>query len=193
MPNAFDHLLAAAKSRALPPVQRWHPTRVGSIDIRITANGDWYHEGDLIKRFAIAKLFATVLRLDDGEFYLVTPAEKLRIRVDDAPFVATGMETAGEGRARRILFTTNVGDTVVADATHPIVVEERDGMPRPYVEVRHGLRALITRSVFYRLVALAEQAADGRVSVVSDGATFVLGYGEDCTAATSTDEQTPEA
>ena len=189
MPNAFDNLLAAAKSRTLPPVQRWQPSRVGSIDIRIRANGDWYHEGDLIKRFAIARLFATVLRLDDGEFYLVTPAEKLRIRVDDAPFVATDMETVGEGGARRILFTTNVGDTVVADASHPIVVEERDRAPRPYVEVRHGLRALITRSVFYRLVALADQAADGEVSIASDGAKFVLGYGEVAGAS----ERTPSA
>ena len=175
MPSPLQTLLDAARDRSLPPVERWNPPRQGEIDIRIAANGDWYHEGGLIRRFAIAKLFATVLRVDDGEHYLVTPAEKLRIRVDDAPFLATDMETDGEGKARRILFTTNVGDVVLADADHPVVVEDREGEPRPYVEVRRGLRALITRSVFYRLVDLACEGPDGEYFVSSGGTRFVLG------------------
>lgn len=175
---AFDELLAAAKSRSLPPVEGWHPERSGSIDIRIAANGDWHHEGALIKRFAIAKLFAGILRLEGEAYYLVTPAEKLRIQVDDAPFVATGMEADGEGEARRVLFTTNVGDTVLADAHHPIVVAQHAGQPRPYVEVRRGLRALIARPVFYRLVELAAADASGDVCVWSAGARFVLGQAE---------------
>ena len=175
--SALQTLLDAAQDRALPPVERWNPLREGEIDIRIAANGDWYHEGVLIRRFAIAKLFATILRIDDGIHFLVTPAEKLKIRVDDAPFVATGMETDGEGRARRILFTTNVGDVVLADADHPIVVEDRGGEPRPYVEVRRGLRALIARSVFYRLVDLACKAPNGEFGVWSGGTRFVLGRG----------------
>ena len=174
-PSALQTLLDAAGDRSLPPVERWNPPREGDIDIRIAANGDWYHEGGLIRRFAIAKLFATILRVDDGEHFLVTPAEKLKIRVDDAPFVATDMETDGEGRARRILFTTNVDDVVLADAEHPIVVEDRKGEPRPYVVVRRGLRALIARSVFYRLVDLAEPGADDEFSVWSAGERFVLG------------------
>ena len=173
--SPFQELLKAARDRHLPPVEQWNPARVGVIDIRIAANGDWYHEGDPIRRFRIAKLFATILRLDDGEHFLVTPAEKLKIRVDDAPFIATDMESEGEGRARRILFTTNVDDVVLADAEHPIVVEDRDGEPRPYVEVRSGLRALIARSVFYRLVDLAHEEPDGQFSVWSAGARFVLG------------------
>ena len=176
--GAFNELLAAAKNRKLPPVDDWRPQRSGSIDIRIAANGDWYHEGALIKRFAIAKLFAGILRLDDGVFYLVTPAEKLRIQVDDAPFVATGMEADGEGETARVLFTTNVGDTVLADAEHPITVEQRAGWPRPYVEVRRGLRALIARPVFYRLVELASVDASGEVCVWSAGARFALGRAE---------------
>lgn len=175
--RAFDEILAAAENRRLPPVESWQPERCGSIDIRIAANGDWYHEGALIKRFAIAKLFAGILRLDDGVFYLVTPAEKLRIEVDDAPFLATGMEADGEGAAARLLFTTNVGDTVLADALHPIIVEQRAGQPRPYVEVRRGLRALIARPVFYRLVELAAVDA-GEVCVWSSGARFALGRAE---------------
>lgn len=173
--SALQTLLDAARDRNLPPVERWNPPREGEIDIRIAANGDWYHEGELIRRFAIAKLFATILRVDDGEHFLVTPAEKLKIRVDDAPFLATDMETDGEGRARRILFTTNVEDVVLADADHPIVVEDRQGEPRPYVAVRRGLRALIARSVFYRLVDLAEPGAGGEFSVWSAGERFVLG------------------
>ena len=176
-PSALQTLLDRAGDRSLPPVERWNPRQEGEIDIRIAANGDWYHEGGLIRRSAIAKLFATILRVDDGEHFLVTPAEKLRIRVDDAPFIATDMETDGEGRARRILFTTNVEDVVLADADHPIVVEDRQGEPRPYVEVRRSLRALIARSVFYRLVDLACEGPDGEFFVWSSGTRFVLGRG----------------
>ena len=173
--STLQTLLDAAHDRSLPPVERWNPPREGEIDIRSAANGDWYHEGGLIRRFAIAKLFATILRVDDGAHFLVTPAEKLRIRVDDAPFVATDMETDGEEKARRILFTTNVEDVVLVDADHPIVVEDRRGEPRPYVEVRRGLRALIARSVFYRLVDLACEGPDGEFGVWSSGTRFALG------------------
>ena len=178
-PSVFDDLLAAARNRSLAPVERWNPARVGEIDIRIAANGDWYHDGTLIKRFAIAKLFATILRRDAGQYFLVTPAEKLRIRVDDAPFLAIDMESDGQGDARRLLFTTNVGDVVLADAAHPLtVVTQRDGEPRPYVEVRRGLTALIARSVFYRLVELAELDEKGAASVCSAGARFELGQAD---------------
>ena len=173
--GAFDELLAAARNRSLPPVERWNPPRVGEIDIRIAANGDWFHEGVLIKRFAIAKVFATILRVDEGQHYLVTPAEKLRIQVDDAPFVAIDMDSDGEGAGRRLVFTTNVGDIVLAGADHPITVTVSNGEPRPYVEVRRGLQALVARSVFYRLVALAEVDASGEMSVWSNAQRFVLG------------------
>ena len=148
---------------------------MGEIDIRIASNGDWYHEGALIKRVAIAKLFATILRKDDDQHYLVTPAEKLRIQVDDAPFVAIDMDGEGKGSSQRLLFTTNCGDLVLAGADHPITVTVNNGAPRPYVEVRRGLQALIARSVFYRLVALAEVEASGEMGVWSEGQRFVLG------------------
>ena len=175
MPSAFEQLLAVAKDRKLPPVALWQPATTGSIDIRIATNGDWYHEGTLIKRFAIAKLFATILRLDHGVHYLVTPAEKLRIEVEDAPFIATDMEAEGEGRGMRIAFQTNVGDAVVADAAHPITVTARNGEPRPYVEVRDGLKALLARPVFYRLAALASEEPSGEIAVWSSGTRFRLG------------------
>ena len=131
--SAFEELLAVARDRSLPPVADWQPQRTGEIDIRIASNGDWYHEGTLVKRFAIARLFATILRVDDGAHYLVTPVEKLRIEVEDAPFIATDFETDGEDEQRRIVFATNVGDAVLADAAHPITVEGPVDAPRPYV------------------------------------------------------------
>ncbi|MDE0054518.1 MAG: DUF1285 domain-containing protein [Gammaproteobacteria bacterium] len=174
METAFDALLKAAGDRKLPPVDQWQPERVGDIDIRIASDGRWFHEGTEIKRQRLVALFATILRRDADGYCLVTPVEKLRIRVDDAPFVAVDMEYAGEGRERRLILTTNVDDHVLVDAAHPITVRDNQGEPRPYVEVRDGLRALIARSVFYRLVDLGE-VRDGMLEVWSSGSRFVLG------------------
>ena len=174
MNEAFDTLMKAADDRKLPPVEQWRPQRVGDIDIRITADGRWFHDGSEIKRQRLVDLFATILRRDPDGYCLVTPAEKLHIRVDDAPFVAIDMESTGEGRERRLILTTNVGDHVLVDAAHPITVLDNEGEPRPYVEVRGGLRALIARSVFYRLVDLGE-VLDGALEVWSSGMRFVLG------------------
>ena len=174
MKAAFRTLLDAASSRRHPPVEQWHPERTGDIDIRIAADGRWFHEGTEIKRARLVALFATVLRRDDDGYYLVTPVEKLRIVVEDAPFLATDMDSDGAGRTRRLIFTTNVGDHVLADAAHPIEVAERAGEPRPYVTVRGGLRARMTRSVFYRLVELGTPVED-RLEVWSAGSGFVLG------------------
>lgn len=174
MDDAFGTLLKATADRKLPPVGQWHPERIGDIDIRINAEGRWFHEGTEIKRHRLVELFATVLRRDPDGFCLVTPAEKLRIQVDDAPFIAIDMESDGEGRERRLVLATNVGDHVLVDAAHPITVHDNEGEPRPYVEVRDGLQALIARSVFYRLVDLGE-VRNGCVEVWSCGTRFVLG------------------
>ncbi len=176
--DPFNRLLATAESRRLPPVHLWQPKRVGSIDIRIAADGTWVHEGIAIRRIAIAKVFSTILRLEDGQHYLVTPAEKLAIEVEDAPFVAIDMESSGEGRQRRLAFATNLDDAVQVDADHPITVEGTPDNPRPYVEVRDGLRALIARSVFYRMVDEAETEPGGEVSIWSAGTRFVLGQAD---------------
>ena len=131
MTDSFEQLLAAARDRRLPPVRHWQPVRSGEIDIRIAADGRWFHEGREIKRTRLVALFASVLRLDADGFCLVTPAEKLRIVVEDAPFLAIDMESDGTGKARRLLFTTNVGDRVLADAAHRIEVRDADAAPRP--------------------------------------------------------------
>lgn len=151
--------------RGLPPVELWHPKHCGTIDIRIAADGTWFHEGAPIRRPALVKLFSTILRQEpDGSTVLVTPAERMTIRVDDAPFVAVEMAVDGEGELRRIEFRTNVDDLVPLDDNHPIRFEQDgSGGLKPYVKVRGGLWALLTRALTYDLVDLAEEREiDGR-------------------------------
>lgn len=169
-------IAARLKSEKLPPVDTWNPPFCGEIDMRIARDGTWYYQGGPIGRPAMVRLFSTVLRRDeDGRYYLVTPVEKLAIRVDDAPFVAVEMTTHGQGRDQVLTFRTNVDDEVMAGPEHPIrVVTAPDGEPSPYVHVRGRLEALISRAVFYDLVELAEER-DGLLGVWSAGAFFPLG------------------
>jgi len=170
----------AAAGRGIPPVERWNPAHCGDIDIRIARDGTWYHEGTPFGRRELVRLFSTILRKDPDGFHLVTPAEKMRIRVDDAPFVAVLLSVAGAGRSQRLVFTTNVGDETIAGPDNPIRVETdpASGAPAPYVHVRRGLEALIARSVFYQLADLAVPLSDGGLGVWSDGVCFPLGRAE---------------
>ena len=163
---------AGQGGRGLPPVHLWHPEHCGDIDIVIRKDGLWLHDGSPIGRHALVRLFSTVLRKDPDGFHLVTPAEKLKIVVEDAPFVAVRVDRRGGA----LVFTTNVGDEVEAGPDHAIRVEPGpgEGEPRPYLHVRSGLDALIARPVFYELINLAE-ARDGRLGVGSNGARFDLG------------------
>lgn len=173
MSKALERIEEAAKAeRGLPPVHLWNPAHVGDIDIVIKTNGDWFHEGRIIGREALVRLFSTVLRKDPDGICLVTPVEKLHITVEDAPFVATAVERRGEA----LVFTTNVGEEVGAGPDHALRVETdaASGEPRPYLHVRRGLEALIARSVFYELVEMAEMR-DGVLAVTSDGVWFALG------------------
>jgi hypothetical protein len=179
--NKLDKVAAAAEAaqpRGLPPVHLWNPSRVGEIDIVIRKDGSWVHEGGVIGREALVRLFSTILRKDPDGTYLVTPHEKLRVRVEDAPFVAVRVDRDGQA----LRFTTNVGDEVEAGPDHPIrVAVEPSGEPRPYVLVRGGLEALITRPVFYELAEMAEERAapdGGELGVASNGAWFALGPAE---------------
>lgn len=164
------------------------PSLEGTGHMRIARDGTWYHEGRPIPRKQLVKLFATVLRRDrDGAYWLQTPVEKVRIHVDDAPFIAEELETRGEGGEQVLAFRTNVDDWVEAGPAHPIRVEPAPdtGEPRPYIHVRDGLEALIARSVFYRLAELAtpaasedgtnkEQAGEATLGVWSHGTFFPL-------------------
>lgn len=165
----------------LPPVHQWEPDFCADADIRIARDGAWYHEGEPIRRESMVRLFSTILRRDDDDaYYLVTPVEKLRIRVDDAPFVAVAMSVHGSDRDQVLTFRTNVGDEIMAGRDHPIRVEHdaESEEPSPYVHVRANLEALIARSVFYDLVELAdeyEHNGEQAFGVWSAGAFFVLG------------------
>lgn len=168
-------------ARGKPPVHQWNPPFCGEIDMRIGRNGAWHYLGSPINRPAMVKLFSNILRREpDGSYVLVTPVEKCRIKVDDAPFTAVEMTTSGTGDDRLIAFRTNVDDVVPLDPEHPlrVVTNPETGEPSPYLLVRNGLEALIARPVFYELVDLAEeQSQDGRpvLGVRSAGQFFVLG------------------
>ena len=170
----------SAAGRPLPPVERWNPAHCGDIDIRIAKDGTWCHLGAPFTRRELVRLFSTILRKDADGYYLVTPAEKMRIRVDDAPFVAVLLRSEGEGRDQRLVFTTNVGDDTIAGAENPIRVETdaATGEPSPYVHVRRGLEARISRNVFYQLADMAvagEGEHRGKLGVWSEGKFFLLG------------------
>ncbi|HKP78538.1 MAG TPA: DUF1285 domain-containing protein [Phenylobacterium sp.] len=164
-----------APGRGLPPVHLWNPAHRGEIDIVIRRDGRWFHEGAPIGREAMVRLFSTILRKDPDGFHLVTPVEKMRILVEDAPFIATRVDRVGKA----LRFLTNVGDEVEAGPDHPIRVEVGEGgEPRPYLHVRRGLEALIARPVFYELVEMAEarETPEGQtLGVASNGAWFPVG------------------
>lgn len=154
--------ITAAKTRGLPPVHLWNPPFCGDLDMRIARDGTWFYQGTPIGRPGLVKLFSSILKREDGKFFLVTPVEKVGITVDDAPFVAQDFETEGDGPAQVLTFTTHVGDIAVAGPDHPIRVERdaETGEPSPYVLIRADLEALIDRKSFYRLVDLGVHHED---------------------------------
>lgn len=162
--NPLRGLKEASKaSKGLPPVHLWNPPFCGDIDMRIAADGTWFYMNSPIGRKPLVKLFSSVLRLDpDGKYYLVTPVEKCGLQVDDAPFTAIRMQMDGEGRDQVIRFETNVDDEVTVDAEHSLrfdVEAGTDGL-KPYVMVRAGLEALVSRALFYDLVAAGTVEGD---------------------------------
>ena len=150
---------AETGGRGLPPVERWNPPFCGDIDMEIRADGTWFYLGTPIGRAPLVRLFSTVLRKDeDGKTYLVTPVERVGIRIVDAPFLAVEMNASGEGEGRLLTFRTNVGDVVEVGADHPLrfVISGENNELKPYLLVRGRLEALVSRAVMYDLVALGE-------------------------------------
>lgn len=177
-----DLQVESAHTRKLPPVENWNPPFCGDLDIRIAVDGTWFYLGTPIGRPGLVRLFSTILRREeDRQFYLVTPVEKVRIKVEDAPFLAVRVdrELGPDGPILRL--TTNVGDIVDAGPEHRIRVEFNGARhePRPYVHVRGNLEALISRAVFYELVDLSEErmisTGEVELSVLSGGERFALG------------------
>ena len=167
--------MAVPGAETLPPVERWNPAYCGEIDMVIRRDGLWLHEGSPIGRPHLVRLFSTVLKREGDDYFLVTPVEKLAIRVEDVPFLAVAMEVEGTGEAQKIRFRTNVGDQVTAGPDHPLrfrrEVVGTDETLVPYVEVRAGLEARLSRPVYYDFVDLIEGDPP---AVASDGAAFPL-------------------
>ncbi len=162
---SLAEIARAVAAKRLPPVDSWNPAHCGDSEMRIAADGTWFHQGSPIGRQALVRLFSTVLRREaDGSHVLVTPVEKLSIEVEDAPFLAVDLSTTGSGKDRTLVFRLLSDDVVIAGPEHPLRIETAaDGTPRPYLHVRgspdRALEALINRPVFYQLaeLALAEQ------------------------------------
>ena len=171
--------LSEAGEGGLPPVEKWEPEFCGEIDIVIKRDGTWFHEGTPIGRARLVRLFSTVLRRDGEEYFLVTPVEKMKITVEDVPFVAVLMRNEGKGEDQNLFFRTNVGDEVLANADHPLEFRSdgNSGEAVPYVEVRRRLEARIARPVFYELVELGVRCqinGSEMFGVWSDGVFFCL-------------------
>lgn len=168
----------STKERGIPPVERWNPDFCGDLDMEIKADGTWFYMGTPIGRKQLVRLFSTVLRKDkDGKTYLVTPVEKVGIRVEDAHFIAVEMEVSGEGERQALTFRTNVGDVVEAGEQHPLrfVTDSETGGFKPYILVRGRLEALVSRAVMYDLAALGEELMiDGKLmfALRSNGRIF---------------------
>ena len=163
-----ENLAAAAKAagkKGPPPVHLWDPPFHGDIDMEIRRDGTWFYLGTPINRHALVKLFASIIRKDGDDYVLVTPVEKVGIRVVDAPFVAVDADASGAGRDQAITFVTNVEDEATAGPDHPIRVarDPETGEPAPYILIRRNLEALIDRKTFYRLIELgAHEDRDGQ-------------------------------
>ena len=182
--SSLEQLIAALKlgatdgfasEKRLPPVELWNPTHCGDAGLEILRDGTWLHEGTRMTRESLVRLFASILRKDaDGETYLVTPVEKIRVRVEDAPFLGVRADRDGRGREQSIVFTTNVGDVTVAGPEHPLRVTYTGEEPRPYVHVRGRLEARILRAPFYEMIEWSERR-DGVLGVWSGGVWWELG------------------
>lgn len=169
---------ATGTGRGLPPVEKWNPEFCGDLDMEIKADGTWFYMGTPIGRMPLVQLFASVLRKDeDGKTYLVTPVEKVGIRIEDAHFVAVEMNASGEGPEQVLTFRTNVGDVVEAGPEHPLRFVDEEGTDglKPYLHVRGRLEALVARPVMYEIAEIGEEIDIDDVkmfAVRSGGAVF---------------------
>ena len=173
---------AGAAGKGLPPVHLWNPPFCGDLDMRIAGDGTWVYMGTPIGRPALVRLFSTILKREDGKHFLVTPVEKVGIRVDDAPFLAVEMLREHDGRGRVLRFRTNVDDWVACDSAHRLRFEAAaDGGLTPYLHVRADLWAKVTRALYYDLVDMGEERmVDGHpmFGVASSGEFFAMADAE---------------
>jgi uncharacterized protein len=158
------------------PVHMWNPPFCGDLDMRIAVDGTWFYQGTPIGRPALVRLFASILKREGEKYFLVTPVEKCGIVVEDAPFLAVELQVEGGGAGRQLCFRTNMDDWVACGPDHPLrfETEAATGGLKPYVHVRAGLWAKVTRAVWYDLVELGEEREVGGTEMfgVASGGEF---------------------
>jgi uncharacterized protein len=184
---ARNPVTANSPEKALPPIHLWNPPFCGDLDIRIASDGTWFYMGTPIGRPTLVRLFSTILKREDGKHFLVTPVEKVGIRVDDAPFLAVEMRKERDERGPLLRFRTNVDDWVSCDRDHRLRFETgaADGL-MPYLHVRADLWAKLTRAIYYDLVDIGEERMiDGQhmFGIESGGEFFPMANAEHMRAA----------
>ncbi len=142
--------------RSIPPLDQWHPKHCGAMDLKVLANGEWWHEGQLIKRQPMIDLFSTVLWKEEGKFYLKTPVEMIEIEVEDEPLFVNQVDQVEIEGKTYLQLTTTTQDIIIVDSEHPIFMRQYQDELRPYVHVRFGINALIQRAAFLHLVEMGE-------------------------------------
>ena len=154
-----------------PPVEQWRPQHHGQIAITILADGSWVHEGGVIHREGLVKLFTRILWFEDGQHYLKTPVEQLQIQVEDAPFFMTTLAVMDVGTPRQqLVFSSRYGEVVVAGSEHRLWLEaDAQGNPLPYIGMRYGMRGKLSRSVFYQLAQHLESDSSDDPATEVDG------------------------
>lgn len=154
--NFNQQLQQLLSSPKIPPLESWHPTACGEMDLLIKANGEWWHEGQPIRRQSMIDLFSKVLCKEGSAFYLKTPVEKIKIQVEDAPLLVTSVRQIQHHGMVYIQFQTANQEQFVLDPQHRVSLRDYQGQTRPYVRVRAELDALIMRQAFYDLVEMGE-------------------------------------
>ncbi|NLQ16024.1 DUF1285 domain-containing protein [Marinomonas sp. M1K-6] len=168
---------SAASSAGLPPVHTWSPPFCGDMDMVIKANGEWFHEGSKIKRPAMVTMFSRILWFEAGEYFLVTPVEKVRIQVEDAPFLVTGWQWIATEQGRAIELVTQTEDVVVLGVDCDFWMASYQQEERPYVSMRYGMSALVGRNVFYGIAESLEQVVTSEgvgMGIISAGKSYLL-------------------
>ncbi|MEW9797819.1 DUF1285 domain-containing protein [Alteromonas sp. CYL-A6] len=180
--NKLSQQLSGTAQSALPPVEKWDPPFCGDLNMEIALDGRWYYENSPIGRASLVRLFSTVLKKEGDKYFLVTPVEKVGLRVADVPFVFTDWRREGD----TLTFTTQTGDEVVLTDTDqftlrppPADLADEDATPIPYIRVRRNLWGRLNQSAYYRLIDAATQhesaSGDISLSIDSAGTTFTVG------------------
>lgn len=143
--------------KSLPPVEKWNPEREGEIEIYINASGEWFYQGNKMERLSVVQLLSTIMKKEGDNYFLVSSVEKLKLEVEEVPFVVVMMDVEGEGQSQSLHFSTQVGDCFTLSPEHDLRVSYNEkGEPSPYVHVRAGLEAKLNRSVYYELAEKME-------------------------------------